>query len=200
MLVNQRHCTTACNLEEKSSESSYSDTKSDGHWAKVCKQAAREGDWELARKPNLFAACVQYKRGRNLKWESISYRELKKLCKAAKHHGHQLPYFKNFLTMTYSAHTLMPHDVRHVMSILLSPTELLLWETVWKQPLLTGSTRCDICTLHHLLLSFPSLSFAHVFSSCYFYTFIGKSKPALYCLSDTIKFLKIKSASYTLVI
>lgn len=152
------------------------------------------------RKLNLLAARVQYNRGRNLKWESIPYGELKELRKVAKHHGHQSPYSKNFLMMTFSAHTLMPHDIRHVMSILLSPTELLLWETVWKQHLLTGSTHCDICLLHHLLLSFPSLSFAHIFSSCYFYTFIGKSESALYCLSDTIKFLKNKSTSYTLVI
>lgn len=47
-----------------------------------------------------------------------------------------------------------------------------------------------------LLLFSPFLSFAHIFSSCYFYTFIGKPKPAIYCLSATINFFKNKSASY----
>lgn len=83
----------------------------------------------------MVAAPVIFKRGRNLKWESVSNWELKELCKAGKEYGKKSPYFKNLLQVVFSAHVLMPYHLQHIMSLLLSPMKLLLWESVWKKQL-----------------------------------------------------------------
>lgn len=117
---------------EEGSDSLDSDSDSGDHWAEVRKQAAQEGAWDIAGKLQILAAPVIFKRGKNTKWESIPYRELTELCKACKNNGRKSPYFKNFLQEIFSAHVLVPHDLWHVMSLLLSPMELLLWESILK--------------------------------------------------------------------
>lgn len=67
--------------------------------------------------------------------DSIPYGELKELCKTSKKYGRKSPYSKDPLQVTFSAHVLVSHDIRHVMSLLLPPTELLLWESIWKKQL-----------------------------------------------------------------
>lgn len=93
------------------SDSSDSDTDSGDHWAKVRKQAAQEGAWDIAGKLQILAAAVVFKRGKNPKWESIPYTELKELSKACKNNGRKSPSFKNLLQVTFSAPVLVPHDL-----------------------------------------------------------------------------------------
>lgn len=64
-----------------------------------------------------------------------SYQQLKELCKARKDYGRGLPYFKNLFQVTFSTHTPVPHDIKNVMSCLLSPAEYMLWERTWKKHL-----------------------------------------------------------------
>lgn len=80
-------------------------------------------------------APAWYCRGPNPRWESVSNGKMKDICKDAKDRGRNLPYFNNLLNYVFVAHVMVPHDSRHFMHILLSPTEFILWEEVWKKQL-----------------------------------------------------------------
>lgn len=58
---------------------------------------------------------------------------MKELTKAAKDYGRNSPYFRIALEITFSGHTLVPCYIRYLMTILLSPTEFMLWETQRKK-------------------------------------------------------------------
>lgn len=45
-----------------------------------------------------------------------------------KDHGRDSPYFNNLVCATFTAHVFSPHDLKHVMTMLVSPTEYALWE------------------------------------------------------------------------
>lgn len=102
--------------EDESSESS--DSEVGDRWAKIQREATREGDWELADKITAFP--VIQKNGRRTTpyalWEPLPYGELKDLCKTAKEHGRSSYYFKNLLEATFSAHALVPHDIKNIVT------------------------------------------------------------------------------------
>lgn len=113
-----------CYSEEESSDSSDFNAGSEDRWAAVKRWATKDGSWELADKIAPYTAPVIYKRGgRNPCWKPISYTQLKELCKAAKDYGLGLPYFKNLLQVTLSTLTLVLHDIKNIISCLLSPAE-----------------------------------------------------------------------------
>lgn len=113
-----------CYSEEESSDSSDFNAGSEDCWAAVKRWATKDGSWELADKIAPYTAPVIYKRGgRNSCWKPISYVQLKELCKAAKDYGLGLPYFKNLLQVTLSTLTLVLHDIKNIISCLLSPAE-----------------------------------------------------------------------------
>lgn len=72
-------------------------------------------------------------------WEPIPYKEIKELCKAAKEHGRGSHFFRNLLEATFSAYTLVPHDIKNIINCILSPAEYMLWERHWKRHLKTLS-------------------------------------------------------------
>ncbi|XP_015504899.1 endogenous retrovirus group K member 6 Gag polyprotein-like [Parus major] len=100
-------------------------------WAKIRKAAVKEGEWGLVSKMSAFPLC--YRRGRVSEWEPLAYGEVKELCKAARECGRQSPHFQNLMSATLAAHVLIPHDMKYIMAMLLSPTEYTLWEIGWKR-------------------------------------------------------------------
>lgn len=60
---------------DEESDSSDSDNGCQDHWAKVQREAALDSNWDFAGKLQILAAPVTYKKGRNLKWDSIPYGE-----------------------------------------------------------------------------------------------------------------------------
>lgn len=103
------------------------------------RQASEEGDWELADRITLLATPVFYKTKGDgsvkISWQLIPYMQLKELCKAAKDYGRGSPYFKNLLQITFSNFVLVPHDIKNIISCLLSPAEYMIWERAWKKQL-----------------------------------------------------------------
>lgn len=65
----------------------------------------------------------------------MTYVEMRELCRAAKDHARDSPYFKNMIWATFTAHMLTPHNLKYVMAMLFSPTEYTLWEGGWKNML-----------------------------------------------------------------
>ncbi|KAF4790644.1 hypothetical protein TURU_138670 [Turdus rufiventris] len=123
------------------SDSSGSDShlESGDRWAKTQREANREGDWELAS--NITAFPVIHRKGKKAyaSWEPLPYGELKHLCKPAKEHGRSSFYFKNLLEATFSAHVLVPHDIKSITHCLLTPAECMLRERCWKKHLIAIS-------------------------------------------------------------
>ncbi|XP_039405103.1 uncharacterized protein LOC120409697 [Corvus cornix cornix] len=118
-------------------DSSITDSESepDYRWTQTQREATREGDWELAQKISTFPVVLtKGRRGtptiKRIR-EPIPYREIKELCKVAKEYGQESPYFKNLLQVTLSTFTLVPRDIKNIMSCLLSPMEHMLWEWIW---------------------------------------------------------------------
>lgn len=120
-------------LEEEGSDSQDSSPESEDSWVEARGRATEGGSWELTDIITSYAAPVIYKRGRSPGWELVPYAQLKELCKAGKDYGRGSPYFKNLLQVTFSAHTLVPRDIKNIMSCLLSPAEYMLWERTWKK-------------------------------------------------------------------
>lgn len=89
-------------------------------WEKIQKAVIKEGDWQIATKFTAFP--VRYHRGRGgaPRWEPMTYAEIKELCRAAKDHGRGSPYFNNLVWATLAALTLILHDLKYMMTMLLS--------------------------------------------------------------------------------
>lgn len=89
----------------------------------------------------ITAFPVRFKRrrrtGTRATWALVSYGQLKELCKATKEHERGSHFFENLLEATFSVHTLIPHDIKNIISCLLSPVEYMLWERQWKKHLTT---------------------------------------------------------------
>lgn len=66
-------------------------------------------------------------------WEPSSYQNIKELCKEQKEFGRESEYFKSLLQATFSSNVLVPHDIKNLLSCLLSPAEYILWERAWKR-------------------------------------------------------------------
>ena len=81
------------------------------------RQAAADKEFGLAEKiKGLYAAPVLYqKRGAPPKWESVLHGELKDLCQAKNDYKRGSPYFKTLSKVTFSAHVLVPFDIKHDM-------------------------------------------------------------------------------------
>ncbi|KAF4793370.1 hypothetical protein TURU_112075 [Turdus rufiventris] len=116
--------------EDENSDSSDSHPKSKDCWAKTQRETNREGDWKLAS--NITAFLIIHKKGKRAlaytSWKPLPYEELKDFCKAAKEHSRSLFYFKNLLEATFSAHTLVPHNIKNIVHCLLTPAESMLWK------------------------------------------------------------------------
>ncbi|XP_054374450.1 uncharacterized protein LOC129047136, partial [Molothrus ater] len=129
--------------DQSSCSESDSDTIHTDPWALIKVEATKAGDWELAQKINAFP--VEYKQGRNggesaiKTWKANSNKELVQLRNIAKEHGRSSHIFRNFLEAMFSAHVLLPHDVKNISHCLLSPAEYLLWDRHWKRHLKTLS-------------------------------------------------------------
>ncbi|XP_037981518.1 uncharacterized protein LOC119696072 [Motacilla alba alba] len=119
--------------EEEDDNRSSSDTGPGSSWRRIRKEALREGDLDLVKDLDRFAAPVVVRRGNQPKWEQIPYKELKDLRRAAKDYGRNSPYFKNVLDLMFNGYDLVPHDLKYIASSLLSPTEYMVWEGHWKK-------------------------------------------------------------------
>lgn len=60
------------------------------------------------------------------RWELLAYGEVKELCKAAKAYRRSSPFFNSLIRATFTAHVITPHYLKHIMTVLLSPTEYTL--------------------------------------------------------------------------
>lgn len=130
-------------MENESSDSSDSDShpESEDCWAKSQREANCEGDWEFASNIRAFPV-IRKKTKRAVSYtlrEPLLYRQLKDLCRAAKEHDQSSFYFKNLLEATFSAHVLVPHNIKNTVHSLLMPAECMLWDRRWKIHLITLS-------------------------------------------------------------
>lgn len=98
-----------------------------GSWARIRKEAVKDGNLELAQDLDWLVAPVIVNRGGegNPCWQMIPYAEVKELRKSVKDYQGGSPYFKNLLDLTFTGHTLVPYDIRYIMTALLSPTVFL---------------------------------------------------------------------------
>lgn len=62
-----------------------------------------------------------------------AYREIQRLCKAAKNYGQASTFFSSLIHAAFTAYLLTPHDLQRVMTVLLSPAEFTLWKRGWKR-------------------------------------------------------------------
>lgn len=46
-------------------------------------------------------------------------------------YGRGLPYLNNLLDATFTAHTIVPYELKQCMKIILSPAEFILWKGLW---------------------------------------------------------------------
>ncbi|XP_050842332.1 uncharacterized protein LOC127060969 [Serinus canaria] len=130
-------------LLENNSSSTDSETDSlqIDPWALIKIEATKAGNWQMAEKTNTFP--VEYRQGRNggesanKTWRPNSNKELVQLRNIAKEHGRGSHIFRNFLEAMFSAHVLLPHDIKNISHCLLSPAEYMLWERHWKKQLKT---------------------------------------------------------------
>uniref|UniRef100_A0A674GI07 CCHC-type domain-containing protein n=1 Tax=Taeniopygia guttata TaxID=59729 RepID=A0A674GI07_TAEGU len=100
-------------------------------WQRVGRDAVQHGEWEIASKLSVFP--VRYVGGAGVpQWEKISFVEIKEIFKAARFYGRESAYFRGLLQATFSANVFTPHDLKHLCTSLLSPTEHSLWELAWK--------------------------------------------------------------------
>lgn len=104
-----------------------------------------------------FAAPVVYNRhGLNPQWRPFSHNDLKEVTKVFKEYGKDSQYFKNIFSATCTAQPLVPHDIKHVISCLLSSTQFKLWLGLWKEqltehlPIITRDPNHANLTLDHL--------------------------------------------------
>lgn len=72
---------------------------------------------------------VKNRRGRTgPTWKLLAYRDIKALSKAAKNYGRNYSFFNNLMQANFSVYPLTPHDLKHVVTVLLSQLEYTLWE------------------------------------------------------------------------
>lgn len=110
--------------EDQSSDSSDSDPypEAEDRWVKIQREATWEGDWKLADKITAFPVICKGRRSTSHPlWEPLPYGELKDLCKEAKKRGRSSSSFKNLLEATFSAHVLVPHNIKNIVHCLLTP-------------------------------------------------------------------------------
>lgn len=84
------------------------------------------GDREFTAPP------VQYSRAEYPRWEPFPFVHLRDLCKAQRDFGQESSYFKSLVWAAFITNILVPHDIKSIMSCILSPAEFLLWERSWK--------------------------------------------------------------------
>lgn len=73
-----------------------------------------------------------------------------------KEYGRDRQYFKNLFNATCTANVLVPHDIKRIISCLLSSNEHRLWQGLWKEhlaeqlPLILQDPNNANLTLDHL--------------------------------------------------
>ncbi|XP_063248066.1 endogenous retrovirus group K member 5 Gag polyprotein-like [Prinia subflava] len=101
-------------------------------WADIRRKAIKEGDFGLAHE-QLLVMPVRYGReNANLRWEPMTYDEIKNLRKAVKESGLGSPYFKQLLEAIYGNYDLTPYDCRYVSSVILTEWQYVLWDVKWR--------------------------------------------------------------------
>ena len=100
-------------------------------WAKIKKQALKEGDLEMAK---TIVAPVLYSQGRagGARWEALSFLVVKELRRTVMEHGISSPCFISLLSSVFDAYVMTPHDLKSLARLLLTPTQYTLWESHWR--------------------------------------------------------------------
>lgn len=101
-------------------------------WENIRAGAVKEGDWEVPSKIAVFPVLYRWG-GAGSRWESLAYAEVKEPCKASKDYGRNSPFFNNLIRATFTAHVLTLNDLKHIMTVLFSPTEYTSWKGGWKR-------------------------------------------------------------------
>lgn len=102
-------------------------------WADIRRKAIKEGDFDLAREQLLAMPVGCGRQSANLRWEPVTYDEIKELRKAIKDSGLDSPYFKQLLEAIYGNYDLTPYDCRYISSVILTESQYILWDVKWRR-------------------------------------------------------------------
>lgn len=102
-------------------------------WTEIKKKALKEFNLTGARS---LALPVAYDaQGQNPRWERLDHDVIKELVKAIRDNGLGSPYFKQLLKATFNIYDLTPFDLRSIASMILTDSQVLIWEAKWKRAL-----------------------------------------------------------------
>ncbi|XP_063277422.1 RNA-binding protein 33-like [Prinia subflava] len=102
-------------------------------WHEVRRLICKEESLNLLAMPVLFSQQAEGPRT----WTAIPPHEIKELRKAVKDSGICSPYFKQLLKSMIEEHTLTPNDCKNLASVILTDSQYMLWEHIWRR-MLTG--------------------------------------------------------------
>ncbi|RMB92781.1 hypothetical protein DUI87_30831 [Hirundo rustica rustica] len=69
----------------------------------------------------------------NPRWERLDREVVRDLMKAIRDNGLGSPYFKQLLKGTFNIYDLTPYDLRSLASMILSDSQLIIWEAKWRK-------------------------------------------------------------------
>lgn len=97
---------------------------------------------KLAKERNLlcstgdFLVPVNYDvQGQKQSWERINHEVVKDLAEAIRDNGLGSSYFKQLLKLTFNIYDLTPYDLRCLASMILTDTQVLVWDMRWRRAL-----------------------------------------------------------------
>ncbi|TRZ09131.1 hypothetical protein HGM15179_017972 [Zosterops borbonicus] len=94
----------------------------------LAKAALKDGDWEVA---NALSCPVLITNGQ-AKWEPCEWKILQKAKETVTTYGLRSEAAKNIIQYVYTADLLCPADCASIASLLLTPSQLLIFEQEWK--------------------------------------------------------------------
>uniref|UniRef100_A0A8C3QKU9 CCHC-type domain-containing protein n=1 Tax=Cyanoderma ruficeps TaxID=181631 RepID=A0A8C3QKU9_9PASS len=109
------------------------DSFSGTDWADIRKKALREKNFHIAESIALPGSYGP--QDGNPRWERLDYEVVKDLMKAVKENGLGSPYFKRLLKCTFNTYDLTPYDCRSIASMILTDSQLLIWDAKWRRAL-----------------------------------------------------------------
>ncbi|TRZ05053.1 hypothetical protein HGM15179_022054, partial [Zosterops borbonicus] len=102
-------------------------------WTEIRKKALKEFNLTGARS---LALPVTYDaQGQNARWERLDHDVIKELVKAIHDNGLGSPYFKKLLKATFNIYDLAPFDLRSIAPMILTDSQVLIWEAKWRRAL-----------------------------------------------------------------
>ncbi|RMC21067.1 hypothetical protein DUI87_01924 [Hirundo rustica rustica] len=125
-------------------------------WADIRKKALKEKDFDIADTESVALPVRYGPQNANPRWERLDHEVIKDLMKAVKDNGLGSLYFKQLLKGTFNTYDLTKYDCRAIASMILTDSQLLIWEAKWRRAL--GQLRNRYQEGPHAAFTIPQLA------------------------------------------